>query len=1003
MLQNLKKLTTLEFRFYGLTVLLLVFVFVGVVLLGEKSANIAAEETSLIDEGAIVLTTIGGDQVPSAIYGGQECYYDQKFVLRPEKRRTPLNPYGQKEESYIGCGVNTTYGVSDNTGNLTRLGTNVTGPLFYAQGEKGTQAKLPYLAIPNSDSFFEYVKNPTSSSGWHLILHKNISQKLETMTSSKTGEVRHYFDYSAGQFLIDRQGNKISRSYNQNYSPNGKFMVFHSNLGLMRLDIDTGEYLIFDKPHYNPSYGTPGYSFAISQDGRYAVVIKSTFHIARLYDLNTCKGDATLEKPLNCQSIELDELADRIDPRPNESGVGKPLFTSDNTLKFLRGYKNANGERQIETQLLSIGEPVLFNYLGLGDSFAAGEGAYIYKPGTDVTTPLNKCHLSLGSYPLLIGQKLGFSTYNSVACSGAKLKDIYSPNEEYYNENDSQAKSKDKKDFDLEILNNFLPGYRIQESFVVKYLPKNITVSVGGNDVGFGKLVAKCAFFFEDCLSERRERADMVKVINDRYYPLVDTYQRLKAKASGGTVNVIGYPQITSEDAQCELNVRLSKEELVVTTQLVKYLNSVIEKAAKRAGVVYVDVSEALNGHRLCEDKNKAQAVNGLTHGNDKFFDIGPIANESYHPNHLGQKLLEKKILAKTSGLSMTNPPPNLTLPDPKVEDAKEFIGLEIIDFNQPHFELRNMTTPVWLYGKSSSVKSGGFAPSSTVDAWLTSEPFPLGKFTSDQNGNIFEEILSNELPVGFHTLHLAGVNVAGEKIEQLQYVYVAYSEEDFDGDGVLNEDEACLVGEPAGVDEDRDGIDDACDGFIGEPPKEDVRRLPGFESSPDPKPPANNPETVAGNEPQPDTIAGVNPSTNQAPENSSSIQPNAGQPQNTAGNLQAGGNVPTGGDSAVNSLLSQGMVSDKPLAVGVAGASTEGSTAPANNPPPPAGSGYGALFIFLVLAALAGLLYIAYRKQKRPALVVPSPEFVEVPAAAAPQSEPKKHKKKKPKKPNHH
>src|SRR5690606_17116447 len=53
--------------------------------------------------------------------------------------------------------------------------------------------------------------------------------------------------------------------------------------------------------------------------------------------------------------------------------------------------------------------------------------------------------------------------------------------------------------------------------------------------------------------------------------------------------------------------------------------------------------------------------------------------------------------------------------------------------------------------------------------------------------------------------------------------VYVAASIDDIDGDGVSNDEEACLVTDPLGEDHDRDGIDDACDPEIGELPADDT------------------------------------------------------------------------------------------------------------------------------------------------------------------------------------
>ena len=973
-----------------------------VIVLGINilSSNIAAESDSFLSEGSLVLTTVQAEIEPSqtlvSVTGGQECFYDQKFIIRPEKRITPFSKYGQKESSYIVCGLNTLYGNSDDTGAITRNGTHVAGQVYY--NENNSLRKVRYLAIPNSDSFVEYF--PRKTAGNYLRLHKNISQNLETDVNKKTGELKHYFTDTGGQDIVDREANKIIKDQGANYSADGRWMAFDSNLGLLRLDTTNGEYFIFEKPHINGSTGDPRFEFALSNDGRYVVVIKSRIGSAKIYDLGACQGDNNLDQPLMCDSLDLKKYVEEKDPKPYVSNIIRPSFTDDQSLKFYRAYK-VNDKIHRDLQLLSVGEPVLFNYLGLGDSFSSGEGAYNYRPATDVVNPLNKCHVSLDSYPLLLGADMGINSYNSVACSGAKIQDIIKKVADY-NGKESQSKGKSADDFDFEIINNFLPGYRIQQNFVQKYLPKQITISVGGNDIGFSGIITKCISLPEDCFSKQRERADLAKLINDQYYPLVETYGRLKSASGGGTVNVIGYPQITSEDGACAANARFSQEELRMATQLINYLNSMIERAAKRAGVVYVDVAEALAGHRLCEGAGQALAVNGLTAGDDKFFDIGPIANESYHPNKLGQKLLQTKILSQTSSLSLSNPGPDLSVADPKVEDAADFTGLDIVDFSQPVFELIDGATPLWLKGVINGVTGRGFAPGSVVDAFVTSEPHSLGQFTADDSGEVsFSSSLDDEIPYGIHTLHLSGVNVAGEQIEQLQTIYFGYTAEDFDGDGVLNSDEGCLVVEPGGVDIDQDGIDDACDGVIGEAPVGEPRRLPGFETFPDPKPPANNPETVAGNEPQPDTISSVNPSTNQAPSNSSSLQPNAGQAQNTGGNLQTGGGVQTGGNSSVNNLLNQGQLPSKPLSVGVAGASADSSTASAQagaQVPAQSNFWWPSLFLVLFLLLVSFVAYLRFRqKAAMPEPVADVDEFVPTTALSndPPPKKAKKHKKK--------
>jgi hypothetical protein len=63
------------------------------------------------------------------------------------------------------------------------------------------------------------------------------------------------------------------------------------------------------------------------------------------------------------------------------------------------------------------------------------------------------------------------------------------------------------------------------------------------------------------------------------------------------------------------------------------------------------------------------------------------------------------------------------------------------------------------------------------------------------------------------------GTNIDDEVIDIQKIVYVAASDIDYDGDGIANEDEVCLVGTPSGQDVDADSIDDACDGFINAAP----------------------------------------------------------------------------------------------------------------------------------------------------------------------------------------
>jgi hypothetical protein len=85
----------------------------------------------------------------------------------------------------------------------------------------------------------------------------------------------------------------------------------------------------------------------------------------------------------------------------------------------------------------------------------------------------------------------------------------------------------------------------------------------------------------------------------------------------------------------------------------------------------------------------------------------------------------------------------------------------------------------------------------------------------------VFKSLFPSPLtvPPGFHTISVQGLNAIGDPIAYQKVVYVAVDENDYNGNGIPNDQEPCVIFDASGVDEDQDGIDDACDGFIDQPP----------------------------------------------------------------------------------------------------------------------------------------------------------------------------------------
>jgi len=93
----------------------------------------------------------------------------------------------------------------------------------------------------------------------------------------------------------------------------------------------------------------------------------------------------------------------------------------------------------------------------------------------------------------------------------------------------------------------------------------------------------------------------------------------------------------------------------------------------------------------------------------------------------------------------------------------------------------------------------------------LKSDPVTLYSGTYDPNKDVFVTI-PESTPAGFHTLHIYGVDENGESVDVAQVVYVSHSEANFDGDGTPNDTDSCNFIANSGIDEDADGLDDACD-----------------------------------------------------------------------------------------------------------------------------------------------------------------------------------------------
>jgi hypothetical protein len=783
---------------------------------------------------------------PSTAQAGanRDCQYRQ-IVVQPR-----IILLGQPEISHEMCVVDTLYGSADGT-YLQLAGTSVAGRLKRMNG-----FDLSFMPIPRSSDLI--LLSHSSSMGTSARIVKDFASHILSVKDSRGRVTHHLRDDALIHPLTDADGNLMQfRTSSVSFAANGRWLVANSSYqGTYRVGLETLEVLPFGaKFTYGMGYD-PDPKTAISNDGRYAV-LTSRYGGHDLFDLDTCaEVPSKITGSVSCSRLDLWPLL-RAEIN-NFLFAGRWRFVGPYSLRFTAVYTNPEGKNQSSQYFLTAAgnDAESFGYLALGDSYASGEGAHSYKIGTD--TNINTCHLSLLSYPYLVSDALDYYDYESVACSGAVIDDVLNESAEYTGQVNDDVK-RENRDPD-NILDNFLPGYINQLDFIKKYQPSIITISVIGNDVGFPKKITRC-LELDTCYETYEDRLEIVRQINGQLYRLTNLYTQLRESSHpNARIYVMGYPKIVQPGGNCGLNVKLNAQELEFADAMASYLNEVIRRAATHTGVFYVNIEDSLKGHQLCWPKENGIAVNGLTAGNDNWKIIG---NESYHPNEFGHRLIKATLLDKTGNLTAPMPVPDTSTGPPEEEDHALLdapkSGRETYSVNYDDDLTNDVIVRNGVWNQTVRTAKSAFKPRSIFSLRLYSNPIDLGEYETDDGGDFeIPLIIPEAVEPGFHTLRAIGENRIGDPVAIEKVIYVAASEDDYNGNGIPNEQEPCKVFEPSGEDYDEDGIDDACDAFIGEPPEESEENLPIEEESEQNTAPENTINTEQGNRQTPTAVGAV-------------------------------------------------------------------------------------------------------------------------------------------------
>lgn len=244
-----------------------------------------------------------------------------------------------------------------------------------------------------------------------------------------------------------------------------------------------------------------------------------------------------------------------------------------------------------------IGPPPMV--VSLGDSYSSGEGNPPFDPGTDVfkgKKRLDGCHRSADAWPRL----LGVLSSNHLACSGAVINNIFNGQERIAPDNVPQLARLRAIERSLEA-----QGRHIDV----------VTLTLGGNDFGFGSTIADC-FFFNGCLKNIDKEIKRVRALRT---PLDSAVAAIRVAAPFAKVLLVGYPRIfpsaQSGNVTCGWLTPIERER---ANTIAAWFDVVDAQVAHDSGAEFVSVANALDGHELCTADSWMFEVNPLIWGRDQ-------------------------------------------------------------------------------------------------------------------------------------------------------------------------------------------------------------------------------------------------------------------------------------------------------------------------------------------------------------------------------------------------
>ena len=257
-------------------------------------------------------------------------------------------------------------------------------------------------------------------------------------------------------------------------------------------------------------------------------------------------------------------------------------------------------------------------YVALGDSYAAG-------PLVPIPTgqPAG-CLRSNRNYPSVVAETLGISEFRDVSCSAATTENITGPQDVPLGTNPPQL---DALAADTEL----------------------VTISIGGNDIGFGDIVTECAQRspLQPTGSACRDHYtaggtdELAERIDEAAPDVAGVLAAIDSRAPNARVLLVGYPAILPDEGPgCFPLVPFSPGDVAYLRGVEKDLNAMLAAQAAGTGMEFVDTYTPSIGHDACQLPG-TKWVEGLV-------PTAPAA--PVHPNALGMAKIGAVVAGALDG-----------------------------------------------------------------------------------------------------------------------------------------------------------------------------------------------------------------------------------------------------------------------------------------------------------------------------------------------------------------